>query len=473
MSPTYTIIGTGALGGYYGGQLARAGRRVNFLLRSDFGHVQDHGLRVGLVPTDETYVLTPKTHDVGFYGDPADLPPADVVLVCLKTTQNHQLPELLPPNTMHDDSLVVTLQNGLHPERDIAAIVGDQRTAGGLCFLCSNKLGPGHISYLDYGFIKLGSHVPGQHQETLVAIASDFQNAGVKCDAVDDLVLARWQKLVWNVPYNGLSVVLNMTTDRMMADPDVRERVVNLMHEVAAAAKAVDGKAIDDAFIQQMLTNTEKMAPYKTSMMLDYEAGQEMEVEAIVGDPLRAARDVADADPRWIYGLYAELRAHASADDFAEPVRKACACVIRDDLDDPKLLVFSEDGPTQLPKGSVEANESPDAAVLRELAEETGLTDVETLSALEPMRLVTTCGDGNDPEPEELQIWHAFLLRPTAPVSETWKHCITGDGEDRGITVRCWWMPLFGPLPDDFHTPAWPLIFRLRKLYARLRPNIE
>ncbi|MEM1444590.1 MAG: 2-dehydropantoate 2-reductase [Planctomycetota bacterium] len=295
MSPTYTIIGTGALGGYYGGQLARAGRRVNFLLRSDFGHVQDHGLRVDLVPTDETYVLTPETHDVGFYGDPADLPLADVVLICLKTTQNHQLPELLLPNTMHDDSLVVTLQNGLHPERDIAAIVGDQLTAGGLCFLCSNKLGPGHISYLDYGFIKLGSHVPGQHQETLAAIASDFQNAGVKCDAVDDLVLARWQKLVWNVPYNGLSVVSGMTTDQIMADPTEKYWVRCLMQEVVDAAKAVDGKVIGEEFIETMIENTRKMAPYKTSMMLDYEASRPMEIEAIVGDPLRAMHSLNES----------------------------------------------------------------------------------------------------------------------------------------------------------------------------------
>ncbi|MEM1446430.1 MAG: 2-dehydropantoate 2-reductase [Planctomycetota bacterium] len=295
MSLTYTIIGTGALGGYYGGQLARAGCRVNFLVRSDFDHVQEHGLRVDLIPTDETYVLKPDTHDVGFFGDPADLPPADVVLVCLKTTQNHQLPELLQPNTMHNDTLVVTMQNGLHPERDIAAIVGEDRTAGGLCFLCSNKLGPGHISYLDYGFIKLGAHPPRasrQMVERLEQIANDFRGSGVKCDAVDDLVLARWQKLVWNVPYNGLSVVSGLTTDQIMADPTERYWVRSLMQEVVDAAAAVDGKVIGEEFIEAMIENTLKMAPYKTSMMLDYESARPMEIEAIVGDPLRAIHNL-------------------------------------------------------------------------------------------------------------------------------------------------------------------------------------
>lgn len=310
MKLTYTVIGTGALGGYYGGQLARSGRRVNFLLHSDSDPVQAHGLRVDLSRMNDSYTLTPATHDVGFSGSAAKLPGADVVLVCLKTTQNHSLPDLLLPNVVRDDTLVVTMQNGLHPERDLAAVVGEARTAGALCFLCSNKVGPGHISYLDYGFIKLGANPRNPNAaigERLTVISDDLRAAGVDCNVVDDLVLARWQKLVWNVPYNGLSVVLNMTTDRMMADVDVRQRVVALMHEVAAAAKAADGRVIDDAFIETMLSNTAKMAPYKTSMMLDYEAGRAMEIEAIVGDPVAAADSAGCAVPA-MRRLLAELR---------------------------------------------------------------------------------------------------------------------------------------------------------------------
>ncbi len=471
MALTYAILGTGALGGYYGGQLAKSGRRVHFLLNSDYEHVQQQGLRVDT--PDGGYTITPDTHDASFHGTAHDVPPADVVLICLKTTHNQLLPELLPkPGTARwkPGTVVVTLQNGLHPERDAAAVVGEEHVAGGLCFLCSNKVGPGHISYLDYGFIKLGAHAPGMHRDRLAQIAADFREAGVSCDVVDDLVEARWKKLVWNVPYNGLSVVLNLTTDKMMADPDVRERVVALMREVAAAAKAVDGKTIDEAFIQQMLTNTEKMAPYKTSMMLDHEAGRAMEVEAIIGDALRASRD-AGTDPRWMYGTYAELRANQRGAPRAPAVRKAAACLIRETPDGPELLVFDHANHTQIPKGSAEPDEPLHQAVRRELVEETGVSAATVVEPLKPVPYLTTCGDGRDEARQERQTWFGFLLRTTEPLPDTWEHRITGVGEDSGISVRCRWIPLFGPASADLDTLAWPLICQVRGLYTGHRPD--
>ena len=308
---SYAILGTGALGGYYGGLLAHAGFETHFLLRSDFEYVREHGLTVDSIRGD--FVVS--TDQINTYGDPADLPACDVAVVCLKTTQNDQLPDLLA-RSVKPDGVVLVLQNGLHPEADAAAVVGEDRVLGGLCFLCSNKIGPGHIQHLDYGHIHLGVYAPGQavspashHFQNIV---DDFNSAGIETTGVDDLRLSRWKKLVWNIPYNGLSVVLNQTTDVMMADPFTRQRIETIMHEVQAAALAVDGKVIEDAFIQKMLDYTAKMKPYKTSMMLDHEAGRAMEIEAIVGDPCRAGR-TAGADLPEIDRLYQRLQA-ASAD---------------------------------------------------------------------------------------------------------------------------------------------------------------
>ncbi|MEM6393721.1 MAG: putative 2-dehydropantoate 2-reductase [Planctomycetota bacterium] len=305
-SRSYAILGTGAIGGYYGGLLAHHGLDVRFLLRSDYDHVQQHGLRVNTPHPPGDFAIPPDT--IQAYGDPADLPPCDVAVLCTKTTHNDQLPELLA-RCLKPDGVVLVLQNGLEPEKAAAEIVGSGHVLGGLCFLCSNKLGPGHIQHLDYGRIHMGVYQPGDNSlatALLPGIVDNFNAAGIDTLAVDDLRLSRWKKLVWNIPYNGLSVVLNQTTDVMMADPETRQRIETIMREVQAATLAVDGKAIEDAFIEKMLADTERMKPYKTSMMLDHEAGRELETEAIVGDPLQAARQKA-VDLAEIEQLYQDL----------------------------------------------------------------------------------------------------------------------------------------------------------------------
>ncbi|MEO0513859.1 MAG: 2-dehydropantoate 2-reductase [Planctomycetota bacterium] len=268
----YAILGTGALGGYYGGLLARAGLDTHFLLRSDVEHVRHHGLRVDSIRGN--FLITAET--IQAYDDPAALPACDVAVVCLKTTQNDQLPALLA-RCVKPGGVVLVLQNGLQPEADAAAIIGEDRLLGGLCFLCSNKVGPGHIQHLDYGHIHLGVYAPAPapgSQSTgspaathFRGIVDDFNAAGIETTGVEDLRLSRWKKLVWNIPYNGLSVVLNQTTDVMMADPPTRRRIEGIMHEVQSAALAVDGKVIKDEFIETMLDYTAKMEPYKTSMI--------------------------------------------------------------------------------------------------------------------------------------------------------------------------------------------------------------
>ena len=152
---TYAVIGTGAIGGLYGARLQQAGAEVHFLLRRDFEHVQTHGLRIESVDGD--FDLP----QVNAYRRASDMPSCDVVLVALKTTQNHLLPELLPP-LVKEDSLVVMLQNGLGIEDAAAAIVGPERVFGGLCFVCSNKVGPGHVCHLDYGHITLAQYTADQ-----------------------------------------------------------------------------------------------------------------------------------------------------------------------------------------------------------------------------------------------------------------------------------------------------------------------
>ena len=298
---SYAILGTGALGGYYGALLHHAGHDVHFLTRSDHDHVKTYGLKVES-PHGDLSVPEPQA-----YRGVGDMPPCDVAVVALKTTHNHALPELLP-GIIKDDGVVLVLQNGLSPESEVAAVVGEERVVGGLCFLCSNKVGPGHVRHLDYGRIAIGEYArPGISDRTQM-IVDDFAPTGVPITLSEDLKLARWQKLVWNVPYNGLSVAFDARTDELMAHEPTRAMVVVLMKEVAAAAEAVDGRVIEPAFIQKMLDHTEKMTPYDTSMKLDFDAGRPLEVESILGDPVRAA-EAADCWVPMMAVLYRQLMA--------------------------------------------------------------------------------------------------------------------------------------------------------------------
>ena len=300
---SYAIIGAGALGGFYGTRLHRAGLDVHFLLHTDYEHVRRHGVKVE--SKDGDFVL-PK---VNAYGHAEDVPPCDVALVALKTTQNHLLPHLIPP-VLKKDGVVLIIQNGLGMEDAVAQIVGPTRVMGGLSFLCSNKVGPGHIRHLDYGAVAFAEYSPeGKPRgitDRLRAISGDFERAGIEVELIDDLILARWKKLVWNIPYNGLSVVLNTMTDELMKDPMARELVVTLMREVVAGAAAV-GRTIPDSFIEKMLRDTDKMPPYRTSMKIDYENRRPMEVECIYGNPVRAAQSAGTLLPR-IEMLYQQLK---------------------------------------------------------------------------------------------------------------------------------------------------------------------
>jgi len=299
----YAILGTGALGGFYGARLNRSGAEVHFLLHSDFDHVRDHGLVID--SKDGDFVL-PK---VQAYRDVRDMPPCDVAMVALKTTQNHLLPMLLPP-VLAPRGVVLLMQNGLGGEEEAARAAPGHDVVAGLCFLCSNKAGPGHICHLDYGTVRFAQYggdtavVPVS--DRMREIAEDFTRAGIQVDMKEDLLLARWQKLVWNVPMSGLSVVLDTDTLALMADPQTLALAEELMLEVVAGARAC-GRDIRDSFVRKMIDMTVAMPPYHASMKIDFDAGRPMEVESIYGNPLRAA-GAAGADLPLVEMLYRQLK---------------------------------------------------------------------------------------------------------------------------------------------------------------------
>jgi 2-dehydropantoate 2-reductase len=300
---SYAILGTGALGGFYGAKLQKAGLDVHFLLKSDYQYVSQRGLVIESKDGDFTLPQVKAYHDV------EKMPQCDVVVVALKTTQNHLLPQMLP-SVVKDDAVVLILQNGLAVEEEVAKIVSNVSIIGGLCFLCSNKVGAGHIRHLDYGQITLGEYASGYNScgitDKMRQIADEFTTAGISIELTEDLLLGRWKKLIWNIPYNGLSVILNATTDELMVIDHTRKLVEQLMYEVVAGAKSY-GRIIPDSFIQTMLDYTVKMKPYRTSMKIDYDERRPLEVEAIFGNPLRKA-EAAGVNLPQINCIYQQLK---------------------------------------------------------------------------------------------------------------------------------------------------------------------
>ncbi len=278
----YAIIGAGAVGGLYGGRLAKHGLDVQFLVRDEASLAG--GLTVQSIDGD--FVIdSPRAGS-----SPEAIGPVDVVIVTIKTTGNSELQRLLPP-LVAGGGVVLTLQNGLDVERDAMPIVPIDRILGGCCFLCSNRVAPGHIRHLDQGRIVFGVYEPNIPNSPAADLAprieSDFRDAGIDAHLTDDLRTARWRKLLWNVPFNGLSVILDVSTDRLIADPHSRALAQSLMRELQSGAKTL-GVDLPDEAIEKTLRVTEKMVPYDSSMRLDYRAGRPMEIEAIFGNPLRA-----------------------------------------------------------------------------------------------------------------------------------------------------------------------------------------
>ncbi|WP_323161278.1 putative 2-dehydropantoate 2-reductase [Pseudomonas fluorescens] len=303
--PVVGIIGTGAIGGFYGLMLARAGFDVHFLLRSEFTAVAERGLQVSSA-VHGALTLNP----VQAYSSAEDMPPCDWLLVGAKTTSNAGLaPSII--QAAKPDAKVLVLQNGLDVEDSLRALLPDSlHLLGGLCLICVHREGPGQITHQALGAVNVGYHSgPAPDDAARMAIveagAGLFRAAGLDSQAMPNLHQARWQKLVWNIPYNGLSVLLGASTTPLMADTDSRALIQALMAEVVLGAKAC-GHDMPPGYAQYLFMMTEKMPDYWPSMYHDFLHKRPLELDAIYARPLAAAKAAGCELPR-IESLYRTL----------------------------------------------------------------------------------------------------------------------------------------------------------------------
>lgn len=275
------VVGSGALGLYYGSLLQRGGHDLRFLLRRDYEAVRTKGLAVSSVDGDFHLpqvkgALTPE--EIGH---------SDLVLVGLKTFANDRYKELIGP-LVGEKTLILTLQNGLGNEETLADLFGPERILGGVAYLLSNRGEPGTVRHLGQGRVFLGEYVPDRSGKGAI-IAEIFRGCGIDCRYVEDVLRARWEKLVWNIPFNGLCALLRAPVERIMGKAETRRLARQIMLEVIAAANAQRLSApIDTAYADRMMEFTDKMHTYRPSMQIDREEKRPLELRSIFANPISA-----------------------------------------------------------------------------------------------------------------------------------------------------------------------------------------
>lgn len=293
--PRIGVIGTGAIGGFYGGMLAQAGHDVHFLLRSEYDEVAANGLRIESAVTG-THVLNP----VQAYRDVADMPPCDWLLVCAKTTSNAALAPVIA-QAAGPGATVVLLQNGYGVEDSLRPLLPEKLSLlGGLCFICVHRGASGVVVHEALGGINFAFHSGPRPEEASLLVnevTALFKEAGVDATSLPNLDQARWQKLVWNAPFNGLAVLLDSGTEGLLGHPESRALVRAIMDETLGAAAAC-GHALPAELPERMLMGTARMPNYLPSMYHDYRRKRPMELDALYAAPLAAAEAAGFAMPR-------------------------------------------------------------------------------------------------------------------------------------------------------------------------------
>lgn len=297
------VIGTGAVGSFYGSLLARQGAAVSVVARSDHSHIVQHGIDIHSDTALGDYHFRPAA-----VLKPGEVPLRypDYVLLCVKVVGEADRVGMLRP-VLGPQTRLVLISNGVEIEEEIREAYPEHALISGLAFICVSRTAPGKIRHQSQGRLVLGDFPVGLSSQTR-ALVDVFRQSGISCQATDDIVTARWQKCVWNAAFNPLSVLSGgLDTACLLATGQPLIRA--LMEEICAVASAL-GHPLAADLVDKMLENTQAMPPYKTSMLLDFEAGRTLETEAILGNAVRAARRAGVVIPRLetVYGLM-KLRA--------------------------------------------------------------------------------------------------------------------------------------------------------------------
>jgi len=304
----FAVVGSGAVGGYFGAKLARSGQEVSFIARgAHLAAIREHGLRVESAKLGDFVVHSP-AHD-----DPAAVGEVDVVLFTVKAYDNRDALKLLPP-LVGPKSVVLTLQNGVDSVDEIAAVVGPDRVLGGTTYVATALETPGVIVQTGVHRSIIFGEVFGDCaaiSPRVQAIADVFAPADIVVTPVADGRVPIWDKFVYLAPFSGFTGAARLAIGGIWSDPHVQQMFYAAAREVAAVA-AAEGVSISSDRFERLKEYMDNIPPTtRSSLLIDLEMGKRIEVEALQGAAVRrAARHGIDMPI--IATLYAVLRPWAA-----------------------------------------------------------------------------------------------------------------------------------------------------------------
>jgi 2-dehydropantoate 2-reductase len=277
---TVLVVGAGAIGGFYGSILHRAGAEVSVVARSDIAVLKEHGYRIQSPLGDLSF----RPAAVHAAVEEAQAP--DYLVVALKVIDGIDrvgiIRAAVGPNTT-----IVLIENGIGIEQEIAEAFPDNPLVSCLAFVAVSRTAPGVLDHKAFGALTLGDYPKGVGEEAK-RLSELLEAGGVTARLSEEIVGERWRKCIWNTPINPASVLAGgADTTTLMTTPGGEELLRGLMQEVCAVAEA-EGYPLPEKAIEVNIESTRKMPAYLNSMALDYLNDRPMEVEPILGYVVRA-----------------------------------------------------------------------------------------------------------------------------------------------------------------------------------------
>jgi 2-dehydropantoate 2-reductase len=269
------VMGTGAVGGYFGARLAAASNDVAFIARGPhLAAMRQQGLTLES-PQGNLHI-----RDALFTDDLSQVGVVDVVLFCVKSYDTDATAAKLP-SLIGDRTIILSLQNGVDNADKIAQRWGHQRTLAGVVYIGSQLLQPGKIKHSSGGRIVFGE-LDGQVHETTQAVERLLSSARISCEVSRAIRNIQWRKLLWNAPFCAISCLTHSNVKEIVESDSLTKLALDCMAEVreAAKAQAID---LDPALFDETLNFSKSLGDFKPSMLQDLEAGKPLEYEAFNG----------------------------------------------------------------------------------------------------------------------------------------------------------------------------------------------